>query len=189
MSRTSTAPEPSERPRYEAHFELTSLMCQQAATQLSPRGTTNPAYLVVFALLIILVAYGLWCEQSGIEANVPIMLVMVLCIAGLIYVAQHWSERIRRQLAREGLDPSAMGMESIDVDVEVFDDRLDVRSAVGERSYPLSTLRKVVATDRLICASFADGTVLIPRKGLSKSRFDKLGTELSSRASGGRRHA
>ena len=62
-----------EKPLFEARYEMTSLLTQEAASLLTPTGTTNPAYILVYACLGALLIYALVGELADLELNVPIM--------------------------------------------------------------------------------------------------------------------
>ncbi len=163
-----------EKPLFEARYEMTSLLTQEAASLLTPTGTTNPAYILVYACLGALLIYALVGELADLELNVPIMLILAFAIAGLLYVAQHWQDRMRRRLADEGLDAAFIGEGDRNFEIDVFEDRVVERSHRGERTYPLSTLRTARVGELLVVLQFADGTVIVPKKSLSASRFNQL---------------
>ncbi len=164
----------AEKPRFEARYELTSLMTQEAASLLTPTGTTNPAYILVYVCLAALLLYALLGEVAGIELNVPVMLVLAFAIAGLLYVAQHWQDRMRRRLAEEGLDAVLMAEDERTFVVRVFDDRVEVDGPRREQVFPLSTLTSARMGDLCTVLSFKGGTVIVPKKSLSASRYHQL---------------
>ena len=179
--------EPVEKPLYEARYELTSLMTQEAASLITPTGTTNPAYILVYGCLGALLLYALVGELAHIELNVPVMLVLAFAIAGLLYVAQRWPERMRRKLAEEDLDAVLLPEDQRNFIVNVYEDRVDVDRSGQQATYELAGLRNARLGELVTVLTFPEGDVIVPKKALSASRYNQFQDFFRARSGGRQR--
>lgn len=171
---TRTTTPSKDIPLFEAKYELSTLMTQEAASLLTPTGTTNPAYILVYLCLGALLLYALAGELVGFELNVPLMLALAIAIAALLYAAQHWQDRMRKKLAREGLDAAFLSKEDRAFEVDVFDDRVEEKSHRGTHSYPLRDLKTARIGERACVLVFPKSDVIVPKRALSASRYQRF---------------